>query len=249
VVGGWIGEFLRNKKIHASLLSRVKAILTESNYLTNSLKKEYHFKNVITFPNFRIHSFTPQAKVDNHYFRIVFMSRINKMKGIDYAFKLAENFNNYHNQKRPVIIDFYGPIEIEDKSYFLNNIKKYPNITYKGILQPEQIYETIHKYDLMIFPTRYYTEGFPGTILDAYISGLPIVATNWKYADDFITNGDTGIIVPFENSEQEFIQAVNKLYENDELLLKMKKNAYKKSEDFSSDSAWNILLKNNLIFS
>lgn len=248
VVGGWIGDFLKTKKIHIALLSRIRAILSESSILTKTLISEYHFKNVITFPNFRIHSFVPDPLVHHNIFRIVFMSRINRMKGIDYVFKIANNFNKLQNPNRPVIIDFYGPIEIEDKYYFFDNISKYSNVSYKGILQPENIYNTINKYDLMIFPTRYFTEGFPGTILDAYIAGLPIVATNWKYAHDFIRQGKTGLIVPFDNSEDEFVQAVIKLYEDSELLLEMKKNAFKQSIDFSAESAWKILLQNNLIF-
>lgn len=247
VVGGWAGEFLKNKKLHIKLLSQIKAILTESDYLTDSLIYQYHFSNVLTFPNFRIHSFIPRPIVSKQIFKVVFMARISKMKGIDYAFKLAEHFNSPEFKKKRLIIDFYGPIEAEDKKYFFDNINKISNISYKGVLQPENIYKTIHEYDLMILPTHYHTEGFPGTILDAYISGLPIVATNWKYAYDFILNGQTGLIVPFENSENDFIQAVKSIYEDEELLLRMKKNAFKRSMDFSSDGAWNILVNNNLI--
>lgn len=246
VVGGWLAEYLESKRLHTIFLSKVRAILTESSDLSNSLIAKYHFKNVITFPNFRIHSFTPTFVQNQDHFRIVFMARINRMKGIDYVFRLANHFERIALGNRPVIIDFYGPIEKNDDDYFHKQLNKYENITYQGVLQPEQIYETLNNYDLMVFPTRYFTEGFPGTVLDAYISGLPVVATHWKHATDIITHEETGFIVPFEKSEENFIEAVVKIYKDNDLLIKMKHNAYKQSLKYSSEGVWNILINNNL---
>jgi glycosyltransferase involved in cell wall biosynthesis len=246
VVGGWLSEYLKNKPLHIKILSKIRAILTESSELSNSLITEYQFKNVITFPNFRIHSFTPTFVQNSDLFRIVYMARINRMKGIDYVFRLADYFENASFAKRPVIIDFYGQIDKEDEVYFYNQLNMYANISYQGVLQPENIYKTLTNYDLMVLPTRYFTEGFPGTVLDAYISGLPIVATHWKYASDFIIHEKTGLIIPFENSEEDFIRAVVKIYQDDNLLVKMKHNAYRQSINYSLESAWNIFINNNL---
>jgi len=174
------------------------------------------------------------------------MARINRMKGLDYIFHLAEYFNNNSALDKSVIIDLYGPIENRDKEYFFLNLNKHTNVSYKGILPTEEIYETLTKYDLMIFPTRFYTEGFPGTILDSYIAGLPIVSTYWKFAADFIIQGKTGLIVPFEDSKNEFINAVVKLYNDPDLLLTMKLNAYEQSKNYSAENAWDILVKNRL---
>lgn len=247
VVGGWLVEYLKTKRLHVTLLSKIRAILTESTDLSNSLKLQYHFKNVITFPNFRMHSFTPTFVQNRDLFRIVFMARINRMKGIDYVFHLAEYFANPSFSKRPVIIDFYGPIEKKDEVYFFQQLDKFENTSYRGVLQPENIYKTLNNYDLMVFPTRYFTEGFPGTVLDAYISGLPVIATHWKHATDFIVHEKTGFIVPFENSEKDFIDAVIKIYQDYKLLIKMKHNAHEQSLKYSSEGAWNILINNNLV--
>ena len=243
VVGGWLVEFLESKRLHVVLLSNVQAILSESNDLSNSLTKHYHLKNVITFPNFRIHSFTPTFVQNKDFFRIVFMARINRMKGIDYVFNLAEYLENIHIGKKPIIIDFYGPVEKKDEEYFHTQLNKHNILSYRGILQPEDIYKTLNNYDLMVFPTKYYTEGFPGTVLDAYISGLPIVATHWKHATDFIIQDKTGYIVPFENSEKDFINSVLKIYKDDNLSLKMKQNAYERSKNYSIINTWKIIEK------
>lgn len=243
VVGGWLAQYLESKRLHVKLLSNIRVILTESNDLSNALVTQYQLKNVITFPNLRLHSFTPTFVQNNDQFKIVYMARINRMKGLDYVFCLAKAFLDSSINEKPVIIDFFGPIEKEDEAYFFEQLAKCPNSSYRGVLQPENIYTTLDQYDLMVFPTRYFTEGFPGTVLDAYIAGLPIVATRWKHATDFIIQGKTGFIVPFENSENEFVQAVKTIYTDSNLLLQMKHNAYEQSLKYAPDYAWQILMK------
>ena len=46
----------------------------------------------------------------------------------------------------------------------------------------------------MIFPTYYVGEGFPGTIIDAFSSGIPDIATDWRYNSEIVQNGKTGYI-------------------------------------------------------
>lgn len=38
----------------------------------------------------------------------------------------------------------------------------------------------------MLLPTHYYTEGLPGSVLDAYMSGIPIIVSRWKHASEFV---------------------------------------------------------------
>ena len=240
VVGGWLADYLESKKLHVYLLSRIRGIFCQSNLLRDILIQRYQFDNVSVFPNFRIHSFVPSMRQTADDFKIVFMARINRMKGIDAVFRLAERIESQHDKNRPIYIDFYGPIEPKDLVYFRNQIEKYPFVSYKGILAPEQIYDTLTTYDLSILPTKYPREGFPGTILDSYISGLPVVVSNWKYSPEFVDEGKTGYIYNL-NNEESFYYYVDKLYKNRKLLLEMKQNAYAKSKMYSSDSAWNII--------
>ncbi len=242
VVGGWLADFLQHKKLHIYLLSHIRMIMPETNELSIKLKAGFNFDNVSIFPNFRIHNFTPSFSSDQKQFRIVFMARITRMKGLDTIFMLADQLESFKLKKRPVHIDFYGLIN-GDEEYFRNNIAKYNFVSYKGILEPDKIYPVLSNYDLMVLPTRYYTEGFPGSVLDAYISGIPVIVTNWNYATEFVKDGETGYIVPFENGEKDFIDDVIKIYNDNELLTKMKQKAYEHSKYYSSSSAWEILKK------
>jgi glycosyltransferase involved in cell wall biosynthesis len=139
---------------------------------------------------------------------------------------------------KQIIIDFYGPIDHNDKEYFLENVKIYPNTRYMGVVEQQEVHHVLAEYDIMVLPTKYYTEGFPGSILDAYISGIPVIVTKWKHADEFVDDGKTGFIVPFQYGDVEFIESVLKLYNNYSLLSEMKKLAYEKSKEYGYESAW-----------
>jgi glycosyltransferase involved in cell wall biosynthesis len=237
VVGGWLYEYLENKSLHRYCLNRIEGVFTESDSLKNKLLYAYHFNNVVTFPNFRIHNFVPTFTCNDSVFKIVFMARLNRMKGIDTVFLLAE----YVKQFADISIDFYGPIAEEDEEYFRSQLRQYPAVAYFGVLEPDTIYTILTQYDVMVLPTKYYTEGFPGSILDAYIAGIPVIATEWKHAKEFIEAEISGYIVPFINGEQKFIEAILRLYKDRDLLKVMRKNAYNKSKEYSAKAAWKIL--------
>ncbi|MGN1220029.1 MAG: glycosyltransferase, partial [Candidatus Cryptobacteroides sp.] len=130
-------------------------------------------------------------------------------------------------------ITFYGPINDEDKDYFNNNIAKYSFAEYKGALQPAEIYDTLSKYDVMLLPTHYYTEGLPGSVVDAYISGIPVIVTEWKHAREFVEDSVSGFIIPFENGQNELIDKVQLLDKDRKLLHQLQANALKKRMEFA----------------
>jgi glycosyltransferase involved in cell wall biosynthesis len=241
VVGGWLSDYLKSKKLHVSLLKRIKGIYTETELLKKSLEEQYGFRNIVKFPNFRIHNFTPQFRKNNNVFRVVFMARITRLKGLDTLFRFAEYAEKDLRGNRQISIDFYGPVAENDEEYFREKLKEHPVTGYKGTIEPDEVYHTLQQYDVMALPTQYYTEGFPGSVLDAYISGIPVIVTNWKHASEFVVNNVTGFIVPFENGESEFIEAVLKLYSEKRLLDWMKHQAYEKSKEYSSERAWDLL--------
>src|SRR5690606_15184793 len=109
VVGGWLHDFLKGRSFYQILLKRIKAIYPQSDDLTSMLRTSYSLSIVFTLHNFRIHSFTPGTITKDQKFKIVFMARINRMKGVDSIFKLADKVVNLGFQNN-FTIDFFGPI-------------------------------------------------------------------------------------------------------------------------------------------
>lgn len=239
VVGGWLREFLSDLPIHRFMLRRIAGIHVETKQLKTELEYHYSLKNVDIFPNFRFFKFNPHQS-ESAKLRIVFMARIMKQKGLDWIFDLADYIaNNGFNDRYS--ITFFGQIAEEDRSFFEENVRKYGFVEYQGALQPEEIHETLSKYDVLLLPTHFYTEGLPGSVVDAYISGIPVIVTEWKHAREFVDDGLCGYIVPFENGECQMIDRVVSLEKDRSTLMQMKKNALAKREEFAPPKLENLM--------
>src|SRR5690606_29973646 len=83
--------------------------------------------------------------------------------------------------------------------------KEFPSyIRYKGSVNYVDSVDVLKKYFALLFPTQFKTEGIPGTIIDAYAAGLPVIASEWDSAHEIIDQGSTGYIYEFmRNSKLE----------------------------------------------
>lgn len=237
-IGGWLVGFLENKPIHSYMLRNIHSVYVQTEHLFLSLSKK-NYSNVHLLHNFRITDYPSLDTEKNNggKIRLVFMARVNPMKGVNLLFDLAKKIEELRFDH--VSIDIYGPILESYKLEFFDKVSK-STINYVGVIQPDDIYGTLKNYDLMVFPTKFYTEGFPGTILDAYISGLPVIATNWLNAKEFIDDQQTGYIIDFDD-ESLFIDRVIELIENPDDIFRLKENVKKKRENYSAEAAWKVL--------
>lgn len=234
VVGGWLKEFLANLPIHRLMLRHISGIHTETKLLKNELETCYNFTNIDVFPNFRFFDFKP-SRTNSDKLRVVFMARVNKMKGLDWIFKLAD-YITINRLEDKITLSFYGPIHDEDRDYFETELSKFSFAEYKGVLQPTEIHQILNNYDLMLLPTHYYTEGLPGSIVDAYISGIPVIVTEWKHAKEFVEDGVCGYIIPFENGVNDLIEHVVRLADNREELRTLQEGALLQRVSFTPPS-------------
>jgi glycosyltransferase involved in cell wall biosynthesis len=95
----------------------------------------------------------------------------------------------------------------------------------------------------LLFPTKYYTEGFPGTVLDAYLSGVPVLASRWESWEDLIKEGITGCTFEFNNND-DFYKALIYLLKNNDLVLEMKRNCIIEADKYSIIEATKYSVEN-----
>lgn len=246
-IGGWQVEyFCGSEKFgyhprQMNISKKIKAFLPEMKKVNQELVSKCGFKNSEVFPNFRVFNRDFQSINNTSGLRMVFMARVNRTKGYDVIF----NSLDYVRKNCPGSkVDFYGGIAPEDRGDFLNKVETNKDIVeYKGLLSPEKINTTLCNYDVMLLPTKYYTEGFPGSILDAYISGIPVIVSEWKHSHEFVRDGETGIIIPFDNNQIDFNKAIMTLYNDRNKLNEMKIAAYEEANKYSEDAAWNVIKK------
>lgn len=247
-IGGWQVEyFMGNERFKPHPLQlrqskKIMAFLPEMVKVDNDLKELLEFKNTEMFPNFRfMNGNTERIETSSNILRLVFLARVDKKKGYDTIFNFAQEIEK---NRYDITIDFYGPINDADKEEFLSLVESHKGcVSYKGVLQQNEVTEHLWNYDVMLLPTTIYTEGFPGTILDAYIAGIPVIATEWKHSHEFIDDEKTGFIVPFEDCQDGFNDKILTLYKDREMLSLMKANAFEKRLQYSDQKAWSVLEK------
>lgn len=239
VIGGWLPDFIGDKKFLRFALKKINNILLETPPMKYKMESWYNFKNVRVLPNFRIHNYSPRIKRELGPLRCVFMSRIVREKGIDVIFRFVEYLID-SGRESLISVDFFGPIDNKDKLYFLENIGRFPNLKYNGVLEQQEIHKTLNNYDILLLPTRYTGEGFPGAILDAYISGIPVLVSEWNDISSFVEHNITGFI--FELKEEAvFGEILINLSNQKDRLNDLKINAYNKSREYSSEKCWTII--------
>lgn len=246
-IGGWQVEYFKgNERFNPhprqlKFSKSIKAFLPEMEKVNYDLIRELNFKNTEVCPNFRVFNLK-DIPVDNHdRLELVFMARVNKKKGYPAIF---EALDRLHEEQIHVNMSFYGQISEEDKDDFMELLSKHSdNTKYEGALKPDDIQQTLLHYDVLLLPTQYYTEGFPGSILDAYIAGIPVIVTEWKHSHEFVKDTETGFIVPFENGLEVLVEKIKLLSGNREMLVQMKYAAREQSKKYSMDAAWGVLNK------
>ena len=99
----------------------------------------------------------------------------------------------------------------------------------------------LKNYYALLFPTKFITEGVPGTIIDAYSAGVPVIASRWHSFTDVIDDGITGIGYEIYNNEL-LIKMIKEAIQSPKKMMEMKKNCLKKAKQYLPENAIGILL-------
>ena len=100
----------------------------------------------------------------------------------------------------------------------------------------------LKNYYALLFPTRFFTEGIPGTVIDAYAAGVPVVSARWESFADIIDDGVTGIGYTIENTD-ELIALLENVSSFTQLIDSMRKNCLIKAAEYLPKNALNILVE------
>ncbi len=135
--------------------------------------------------------------------RCVYFAQISKEKGMDIVLEAASELQD-------VSFDLYGNVVPEYNEEFYNKIQNLSNVHYLGIYrdQGNRLYQMLNTYDIMLFPTRWKTEGVPGTLVDAKISGIAAIVSPESHNAELVLDGIEGVVMP-ENTTSCLIEAVN----------------------------------------
>jgi glycosyltransferase involved in cell wall biosynthesis len=133
-------------------------------------------------------------------------------------------------------LDVYGPIQDSYKQVFARLVHASPHATYAGILPPPEVHRALQRYDLMLFPTYFEGEGFPGTIVDAFIAGVPVLASDWKYNSELIEPGRTGALCKARSTD-DLTDVLRRYVEAPQVLMDMRQHCIDQAQKYHVDHA------------
>jgi glycosyltransferase involved in cell wall biosynthesis len=241
VIGGVLPHLIESKKLDTSVYKKLKKIVVEGNTMKDKLF-QLGIKNVSVLPNFKIKQDYDNKVNSRNILKTVFVSRVIEEKGILKIVQAIQEINNQNEFK--VSCDFYGPINSEWLAHFNSLNDDY--IRYAGYLNFSKdsfnAYSALSEYDVFLFPTSWYGEGFPGVFLDAFMVGLPIICSDWNMNSEIVHNGYNGLVLK-ENTVEELRLAIQKLMSDTGLLKQLSINSKASFDNYDLKVAQNKILE------
>ena len=245
VIGGWLSTILKKRKGLAKALKKFDGIYVETNTVKDVLEAQ-GFKNIFVMPNCK--ELTPVSQNELTYqkeppYKLCTFSRVMKEKGIEDAVDVVKSINSECG-KTIYTLDIYGQVDSAQNEWFDKLKMELPDyIKYCGLVPFDKSVEVLKNYFALLFPTKFYTEGVPGTIIDAYAAGIPVISAKWQSFNDIIDDNVTGIGYEFDNIS-DLKQTLLSISNEPSILNNMKLNCLKKSETYTSRVAMGILIEN-----
>jgi glycosyltransferase involved in cell wall biosynthesis len=120
----------------------------------------------------------------------LYIGRLSKEKGIDC---LLEAFSKVN-----YIINIGGDGPLKDEVIRMS--KSFSNIKYLGKLSKEKVIDNMQRIEILILPTLCY-EGMPMTIIEAFSTGLSVIASNLGTISFMIEDGYNGLLFEAGNPD------------------------------------------------
>ncbi len=202
---GNIHKFIESKKYLKPFIFRclkqTKVSFFETKEIIQYFKDNGYDAN--WFPNIR----EPNADHvgQNYDKRFVFVSQIKESKGVDYLLRLSNVLPQEYT------IDIYGPIM--EAKYSEEYFKKF-RAEYKGVIKSKDVIKTLSEYNILILPTYWIGEGYPGIIIEAQSIGMPVISTLWGAIPELIEDNVNGILVPIKD-EQALLNAILRITQSE----------------------------------
>ena len=169
------------------------------------LKVIYRGRDTAKFPVWKSPEYNGKLK-------FVFVGRLMERKGL---YELLEVAQLLHNEKLNFQLDIFGggnmQVELQ-KIIDDNGLQQI--ITLHGTVQ--QGWKKIYEGHCFVFPSWY--EGFSGSLVEAMITGIPIVASDISMNKEAVTDGKTALLFKVKDKQQLFERMKNVILNYDDVL-------------------------------
>lgn len=200
-------------------------------------------KNAATLANFKVIDPVEQVvHYSGEQYRVCTFSRVMEEKGITEAIRTVRDLNEELGAGM-VMLDIYGPVQKTYEQFFSQLLRENSHyVRYMGIVESDCSADVLNQYYALLFPTRWVGEGFPGTIIDAFASGIPVIASDWNANKELIEHGEQGLIYPKKNMHS-LTDAVRWAIQNPERMEKMRHSSRAEFEKYMPASIAKVIIR------
>lgn len=241
-IGGGLVRDTKNNPSWVGYLNSYKVNWMESLQLVNGLR-ELGVRNAEYLPNFKhIEVSETKFKYVGKPIRFCTFSRVSEMKGIEEAVLAICKINDIYGAET-ALLDIYGPVQPGEEEWFKSLSQKFgESCRYCGVIDALSSVSVLENYVALLFPTRYRTEGMPGTIIDAMFAGVPVISRRWDSCDQMLKDEYNGLVYEFDNPELLF-NCIEKVVLNPMDFVKMREICKIESVKYSEETVISTILK------
>ena len=127
-------------------------------------------------------------------------------------------------------LSVFGP-KMPDTNFSL--FEKHSRATYCGVLPPADVPRVMAEHDLLLLPTYWEGEGYPGVIIEAFQCELPVIASRLPAIREIVHHEKNGLLIE-PRSVTDLEAAILRLLEDPGLYRKLVDGAKQAGEDFRS---------------
>lgn len=237
LIGSTTHKTLDENKKYVKIFNELAGNWSETS-TEKKLLEERGLTNVTVVKNFKnLDVLTPEEMEYVHAepFPLCTFSRVEERKGIPSIVRAVKRVNEICG-RTVFTLDIYGKVMERYEEAFAQLKTEFGDaIHYRGVIDFDKSVATLKHYYMLVFPTRYYTEGIPGTLLDAFSAGVPVLSAEWESCYD-IMNENVGITYAFDD-EEALVDALLYAARNPSIINSMKKACLAEAKKYTPQEA------------
>ncbi|MCF8096051.1 MAG: glycosyltransferase [Desulfobacteraceae bacterium] len=161
--------------------------------------------------------------------RFAYTGAISWSKGIGHLLDAFVEVSKRLDANKDIELHLYGSGEKE----LVDKCNSLDKVFYHGRVDNSVLRKDLSSYDVFIFPSLHDSEGHPGSVIEALMAALPVIASNWSGINEVIRNNENGLLVE-PGDTQELADAIEKLIKDVELRNQLAKQALESSREFDA---------------
>ena len=121
------------------------------------------------------------------------------------------------------------------KEKFEKFIDENNNVTYQGVFDATKnnVYEKLHEYDILLFPSRWKGEGVPGVLIESKMAGIVPIVSNHLYNSEIVLNNIEGIVLEKKDIGLQMSEMIKKLLEREDIYNNLANGAFESRRRYS----------------